>query len=164
MPDDIQECYRHVLSQAAIPFEPVTTVEDWHLRIFFLPGCLPETVYDVDHRGKQTLFYCTRLQSSAWLAVMQARQKKGQIQPVTSERACAELPESHALVRLVADEHVFRMGDTQCHQVDGDSYVVELTHSSGVVEFEAWSSTMDDRWHRILNALQSASALLPENQ
>ena len=161
MPDDLHQCYRHFLGQTGIPFKPVTSVEDWHLRISFLPSFLPEIVYDVDHRGRKTLFYRTRLRSSAWMAVMQAHQKKGQIHPVTSERSCAELPASHELVRLIADEHVFRMRDTECYQLDGDSYIVEFTHSSGVVELEAWSSTIEGTWHRILSALHSASTLLP---
>ena len=41
------------------------------------------------------------------------------------------------------------------------SYVVELTHSTGVVEFETWSSSITAPWHRLLDALQSAVALLP---
>ena len=93
---------------------------------------------------------------------MQASQKRGEVEPFASERACAELPAGHPLVQLISDEHVFRMGDRDIVTLDGDLYAVELTYASGTVEFEADANTLDGRWHRILNALQEATKLLPE--
>lgn len=160
--EDIQCVYRRVLSEASIPFAPIVEIEDWHLRIFFLPSFLPETVYDVDHRAGRTLFYRSRFQRSVWSAVTQAHRKRGIVEPFTSERACAELPTAHPLVQLVSDEHVFRMADRDIVTLDGDLYSVQLTYASGIVEFEADANTLDGRWHRILDALQLAVRLLPE--
>lgn len=163
MPDDLQENYRRLLNQGAIPFDVVAEIDDWHLRIFYLPSFQPETVFDVDHRKGQALFYRSRFLTSAWLALMQAHQSKGEIKQFSTERACAELPADHPLVRLVTDEHVFRMGDTELNILDGDFYVVQLTHVAGVVEFETCESSFTAPWHRLLNALQVAMPLLPEN-
>lgn len=164
MADDLQENYRLLLRKTAIPFDSVTEIEDWHLRIFYLPSFLPETVFDVDHRKGRTIFYRSRFLSSAWSSLMQAHQAKGQIQPFSTERASAELPATHPMVSLVTDEHIFRMGDTELNGLDGDSYVVELTHATGVVEFEAWASSLTPPWHRLLDALQSAVPLLPKSK
>lgn len=162
IPDDIQDVYRRVLSEAAIPFAPITELEDWHLRIFFLPSFMPETVYDLDHREGKTRFHRSRFQRSVWLALSEASRTKGVVQSFTSERACIELPGSHPLVKLVSDEHVFRMGDRDIVTLDGDLYAVQLTHASGTLEFEADANTMDERWMRILGALHEAGKLLPE--
>ncbi len=161
IPDDIQDVYRRVLNEAAIPFAPITEIEDWHLRIFFLPSFRPETVYDIEHRAGRTLFYRSRFQRSVWLSVSEAHRTKGVVQPFTSERACAELPAAHPLVQLVSDEHVFRMADRDIVTLDGDLYAVQLTHASGTVEFESDANTLDGRWHRILDALQEAVRSLP---
>lgn len=95
---------------------------------------------------------------------MQASQKRGDAEPFASERACAELPAGHPLVRLVSDEHVFRMADRDIVTLHGDLYAVELTYALGTVEFEADANTLDGRWHRILDALQQAIRLLPERR
>ena len=163
MEDDLQENYRLLLGRTAIPFDTITETDDWHLRIFYLPSFLPETIFDVDYRNGQALFYRSRFLTSAWVALIQAHQAKGEIKPFSTERACAALPAAHPLVGLVTDEHVYRMGDTELTDLDGDSYVVQLTHAAGVVEFETWSSSVTAPWHRLLNALELAVPLLPEN-
>lgn len=162
MSDEIQEYYRLFLKNVAIPFTEITETEDWHLRIFFLPSFQPETIFDLDHRKGRTLFYRSKLTTSAWIAINEAHRNNGSIKQVTSVRACAELPETHPLVRLVTDEHVFRMGDTELNALDADSYVVELTHASGTLEFECWSSDITPSWHRLLNALHDAISRLPK--
>lgn len=164
MHDDIQESYRSFLQKVAIPFNAITEAEDWHLRIFFLPSILPETIFDVDHRKGRILFYRSSLRSSAWSAINQTHREKGHVLHIVSERSCAELPIDHPFVRLVADEHIFRMVDTELSAVDADSYVVELTHASGTVEFECWSSAITQPWHRLLNALQDATSRLPKSK
>lgn len=162
MPDDLQDAYQLALETGAVPVVPVTRDQDWHLRIFYLPSNLPESIFDLDFRDGRALFYGNRFERSVWLTVLSAKSARGTVQPFTTKRSCIELPPEHPLVGLIQDEHVFRLADQPCQQLDGDSYFVRLTHRSHVVEFEAWSLSLDARWQRMLDSLQAAIRLLPK--
>lgn len=161
MSDDILTAYDRLLETQAIPFEPITAAEDWHLSAFVLPSFQSEEIFDIDHRDGRTLFYRTRFASSLWSAVYQAREKKGQVQPVTIERACIELPSDSPLVRLIQNEHLFRLSEKASLGCDGTTYVLVHAFAGGVRRLRQWEALEDTGWAQLFAAINAATELLP---
>jgi hypothetical protein len=162
MAEDILDAYHRLLEAQAVPFEAIAVPQDWHVSVFVVPSFQPEAIYDIDHRAGRTLFYRSRFTSSLWEAVFEARQQRGKVQPITIERACAELPPDNALVLLVSEEHLFRMEDRKVLGCGGITHTLVHAYHGGTRRIEAWEAQDVPQWARLLGAIGEAEALLPK--
>ncbi len=158
-------CYDRLLEQSAAPYEAITSPEDFHLTVCRLENCRPEVIFDLDYRAGVARLYRTCFRTSLWEELFDAGQARRVLQPVPAKRVSAEIPADHPLVRLVRNDHLFRMKYVPSG-LDGNSVTLAFTHAKGCRQLSYWEGCRNDEepetgWRPLLDALHESDHLLP---
>ncbi len=152
-----------LLEQSAVPFAAITSLEDFHLSVFHLESFCAEVIFDLDYRDGRAVFHRSSFNLPHYGRLSDADVQNWPRVSVPVRRVSTVLTANHRLVRMVRDEHVFRMTDGPCQMLDGTQFSLIHSHASGNLRLESWQPCgrpSDAGWLRLLDAVAEADTLL----
>jgi len=161
-------CYDRLLEQSAAPYEAIFSPEDFHLTLWRRDNCQSEVIFDLDYRAGVARLHRTCFRSSLWEELFDARQERRVLQPVPTKRHSAEIPADTPLVRLVRDDHIYRMKYVPSG-LDGNSVSIAFTRANRCRQVSYWEGGRNEEkpetgWRPLLDAFHEAEHLLPPRE